>query len=144
MDNHHSIERTAGPGIEIFGLEECRRHLAAGGVGRIAMRGADAPEVRPVNFVLRGDAVVVRTGDGAILAAAKRGEAASFEIDEIDRLEHTGWSVIVAGKLSELPSDDENLALPLRPWASGRKDRFVAVSLGRVTGLRIPPGRGNR
>jgi nitroimidazol reductase NimA-like FMN-containing flavoprotein (pyridoxamine 5'-phosphate oxidase superfamily) len=88
--------------------------------------------------------VIIRTGDGAILAAARRGESAAFEIDDIDRIEHTGWSVVVSGTLSELPTDDENLALPLRAWASGRKDFFVALAMDHLSGLRIPPGRGNR
>lgn len=134
----------AVPALETFDAAECRRYLDEGGVGRLAMRGAGAPELRPVNFALRGETVIVRTGDGSILAAARRGETAGFEIDGIDRLEHTGWSVVVTGKLSELPSDAENLALPLRPWASGRNDRFVGLSLDRVSGMRIPPGRGNR
>jgi nitroimidazol reductase NimA-like FMN-containing flavoprotein (pyridoxamine 5'-phosphate oxidase superfamily) len=133
-----------GPGIETFDHEQCLEHLRQGGVGRLALRGRDAPELRPVNFALRDDQLIIRTGDGSILAAARAGEAAGFEIDEIDRLEHTGWSVVATGKLSELESDAANLALPLRPWASGRKDFFVAVSLDRVTGLRIPPGRGNQ
>lgn len=133
-----------GPGIEIFAEEECHRRLRGGSVGRIAIRGEDAPEMRPVNFVMRGNEVVIRTGDGFILAAARRGEAAGFEIDDIDPLEHTGWSVIVTGKLFELPTDEEHLALPLRPWASGLKDRFAGLSITRISGLRIPPGRGNR
>lgn len=108
------------------------------------MRGSGAPEMRPVNFVLRGDDVIIRTGDGAILAAARLGEPAGFEIDEIDRLEHTGWSVVVTGTLFELPTDDETLALPLRAWASGRKDHFVGLAMDRISGLRIPAGRGNR
>ncbi len=133
-----------GPGIEILERADCQRRLRQGGVGRLAMRGDDAPELRPVNFALRDGQLIIRTGDGSILAAAGAGEAASFEIDEIDRVEHTGWSVVVSGKLSEVPTDASSLGLPLRAWASGRKDRFVAMSLDRVTGLRIPPGRGNR
>lgn len=144
MSTRDDLPISPGPGIEIFEASECRRRLRAGGVGRIAMRGENAPELRPVNFTLRDGKVVIRTGDGLILAAARRGEAASFEIDEIDRLEHTGWSVIAAGKLFELPTDDEHLALPLRPWASGNKDHFVGLTLDRISGLRIPPGRGNR
>jgi len=144
MSRRDDIAITPGPGIEIFPSAECMRRLRAGGVGRIAMRGESAPEIRPVNFTLRDGNVIIRTGDGAILAAAKNAEAAGFEIDEIDPLEHTGWSVVVAGKLFELPTDDEHLSLPLRPWASGRKDRFVGITLDRVSGLRIPPGRGNR
>lgn len=134
----------AAPQLETLADDDCRRRLAEGGVGRVALPGVDAPEIRPVNFVLRDDRVVIRTGDGQILAAARRGEMAGFEIDDIDALEHTGWSVVVAGKLGELPTTPENLALPVRPWASGQKDRFVSLSLDRVSGLRIPSGRGNR
>lgn len=137
-------ERGQGPQLERFDDRECRRRLADGGVGRLAMRGTGAPELRPVNFVLRGDEIVIRTGEGMILEAARRGDAASFEIDGIDPLEHTGWSVVVVGKLAERPTDDDHLRLPLRPWASGRKDRFVGLSLERLSGLRIPAGRGNR
>lgn len=137
---HHS----AAPELEIFDLDYCRRRLAEGGVGRLAVRGEEAPEIRPVNFVLRNDAIVVRTGEGIFLTAARRSEGASFEIDGINALEHTGWSVVVVGKLGELPSDDAHLGLPLRAWASGQKDQFVGLSLDRVTGLRIPSGRGNR
>jgi nitroimidazol reductase NimA-like FMN-containing flavoprotein (pyridoxamine 5'-phosphate oxidase superfamily) len=132
------------PGLETLEEKECRRLLGQGGVGRLAMRGETAPELRPVNFVLLDDVIIVRTGDGMILEAARRDEPASFEIDEIDRLEHTGWSVLVMGQLSELPSDEAHLALPIRPWASGLKDRFVGLTLERVSGLRIPSGRGNR
>lgn len=108
------------------------------------MRGEEAPEIRPVNFALRDAQVIVRTGDGSILEAARRAEPAAFEIDTIDRLEHTGWSVVVQGRLSELPTNHENLDLTLRAWASGQKNCFIGLSLDRVTGMRIPPGRGNR
>ncbi len=136
--------RSTGPTLETLEREDCQRRLAEGGVGRVALRGQDAPEIRPVNFVLRDDRIVIRTGDGIILAAARQSEAASFEIDGIDPLEHTGWSVVVVGKLGELASDEDNLELPVRPWASGQKDRFVGLSLDRVSGIRIPSGRGNR
>lgn len=133
------------PPVETLEPDDCRRLLDRGGVGRLAIHSEGAPELRPVNFVRRGDALIVRTGGGGrILAAAERTEAAAFEIDGVDPLEHTGWSVVVTGKLRALTPDPELLDLPLRPWASGVKDLFVALSLDRVTGLRIPSGRGNR
>ncbi len=144
MSTRQPTPNVAAPELEVFEPDECRRRLGQGGVGRLGMRGTDAPEIRPVNFALREDLLIIRTGDGVILSAARGSEPASFEIDGIDPLEHTGWSVIVSGKLSELPTDDANLALPLRPWASGRKDHFVGLSLERVNGMRIPAGRGNR
>lgn len=144
MDSAGASGGIPGPELEQLDPTECRRLLGRGGVGRLALRGVEAPEIRPVNFALVGDRLVVRTGDGSILAAARASEAASFEIDEIDRLEHTGFSVIARGTLSVLASDASLLALPVRPWASGLKDRFVGLSLEEVSGLRIPPGRGNR
>lgn len=146
VSSNRPVTDVLGLQIETLDADECRRLLAAGGVGRLAVRGGegDAPKLRPVNFVLKADQLVVRTGHGTILSAARRGDPASFEIDGIDPLEHTGWSVVVVGKLSELPTDDAHLALPLRPWASGQKDRFAGLSLERVSGMRIPSGRGNR
>jgi hypothetical protein len=142
----HDRRRRAAPTpeLEVFDAGESRRRLAVGGIGRVALRSEGAPEIRPVNFVLQDDRIVIRTAEGCILDAARRSDPASFEIDGIDPLEHTGFSVIVVGKLRELPTDAVNLSLPLRPWASGPKDRFVGLSLDRVSGIRIPPGRGNR
>ena len=127
----------ATAGLEALNLNECRRLLGNGGIGRIALPSESAPIIRPVNFVLHRDAIVLRTAEGEILAAAERGTRVSFEIDDANRLEHSGWSVIVIGYLTESAADDETLALPLRPWAAGRRERFVSLSLEAVTGRRI-------
>jgi nitroimidazol reductase NimA-like FMN-containing flavoprotein (pyridoxamine 5'-phosphate oxidase superfamily) len=133
-----------GPEIQILTHAECLQRLERGGVGRIALSGAGAPILRPVNFVLHGDQVLIRTGEGTILTSAERGDPASFEIDGIDALEHTGWSVVVVGKLANYHEDREGSAPPLRAWASGVKERLVVVHIDELSGLRIPPGRGNR
>ena len=138
-----AIETTAD-GLVILSAGECLRLLAEAGVGCLGLPGSSTPELRPMNFVLQGDTLVMRTGEGRILEAAQRGDAVSFEIDGIDRVEHTGWSVIVAGKISERTADAAARALPLRAWGSGKKDRFVSISLESVSGRRIPSGRGNR
>ncbi len=140
MVDHEETE----DGILVLDERECRRLLAPGGVGCLGLPGTGAPILRPVNFALHDEALVVRTGEGPILDAALRGDAAAFETDGIDRLEHTGWSVLVTGRIAALPTDETTLALPLRAWASGRRDRFVAIQLEEVSGRRIPPGRGNR
>lgn len=135
---------TEAPPVRKLTTEECLRRLREGGVGRLAMRTEGAPEIRPVNFVLDDGRLIVRTGEGSVMRAAKAAEAAGFEVDGVDRLEHTGWSVVVTGKLRALATNAELLALPLRPWADGTRDRFVTLSLDRVSGITIPPGRGNR
>ena len=131
-------------GLQTLSSEECLRLLQQAGVGRICVPAAGAPEIRPVNFVLHERAIVVRTSEGTLLESARRGVDAAFEIDGIDRLEHTGWSVIASGPLRELPSDERTRALPLRAWASGDKDRFIALAIKDLSGRSVPSGRGRR
>lgn len=133
-----------GPEVEVLGTEECHRLLREGGVGRVAFPGKESPVLRPVNFLLVEPRLIIRTGEGMILEAGRRGLPASFEIDGVDPLEHTGWSVVATGRLQEVPSGWSGNSLPLRAWASGVKDRFVALQLHNVSGVRIPSGRGNR
>ena len=59
-------------GTAALPIEECERRLAAGGVGILALAGVAAPVLRPVNFVLRKGAVILRTGEGRILEARIR------------------------------------------------------------------------
>ena len=135
---------TNGPEIQTLTRAECLHRLGPGGVGRIALPGEGAPILRPVNFALHEGQVLIRTGEGTILAAADRGDAASFEIDGIDSLEHTGWSVVASGKLREYLEEREGTAPSLRAWASGTKERLVVIRIDEVSGLRIPAGRGSR
>lgn len=133
-----------GPTVEVLGTEECHRLLREGGVGRVAFPGKESPVLRPVNFLLVEPRLIIRTGEGMILEAGRRGLPASFEIDGVDPLEHTGWSVVVVGKIAIHPREDALGALPLRAWASGQKSRHVMISLDAISGLQIPSGKGNR
>jgi nitroimidazol reductase NimA-like FMN-containing flavoprotein (pyridoxamine 5'-phosphate oxidase superfamily) len=139
-----SLQYGPGDELEILDSAKCRQLLGEGSVGCIGLPTVAAPELRPVNFVFVDDGIVIRTGEGQILEAGRCGHPVSFQLFAIDPVEHTGWSVMVSGKLSELPTNEKTLSLPLRPWASGKKDRFVRLSPSHVSGLRIPPGRGNR
>ena len=132
------------PEVRILTPEECRRRLAGGGVGRIALPTEGAPILRPVNFALHQGHILIRTGDGTILASAERREPVSFEIDGVDAFEHTGWSVIAVGKLRRYEEEREGPVPLLRAWASGAKERLVILEIGELSGIRIPPGRGNR
>ena len=88
-----------GNGITVLTSDECTRLLECGGVGHVAVPGEHAPTVRPVNFGLVEGRIVMRTGDGALWAAARAHTPASFEFDEIRNEDHRGWSVIVTGDL---------------------------------------------
>ena len=124
-------------GMQTLSNSECQKRLDVGGIGILALCGVAAPVLRPVNFVSYQGQVVIRTGEGQILEAAQGGEPASFVVSNVDRFEHTGWSVVVTGKLVEQSSLGSISDLPLRPWARAEKHRFVALSIDELSGRRI-------
>src|SRR6266540_464659 len=126
--------------MQVLERAECERRLARGGVGRLAVAGrrsSDPPAIRPVNFAFDGSRVVIRTGDGVLREGARRSAAAEFEIDEIADADHSGWSVIVSGRLSELdaPETDSGQGRArVRPWAPGDRPYTLALSSDSITG----------
>jgi hypothetical protein len=67
----------------------------------------------------------------------------AFEVDEIDPVAHTGWSVMVTGIACEL-TDPGDLAAartpPLARWPPRDDHRVIAISTELVSGRRIVPG----
>jgi nitroimidazol reductase NimA-like FMN-containing flavoprotein (pyridoxamine 5'-phosphate oxidase superfamily) len=120
--------------------DECWHLLRAGTVGRVAVNVGTAPDVFPVNYVVRADEIVIHTEAGTKLAAATLMPSVAFEIDAIDGATRTGWSVVAKGpgreptSLEELVELDE---LGVVPWVSSPKSRWLVVSPTQVTGRRI-------
>ena len=129
-------------GMEILAISECEAFLGRGGVGILAMTaGSDAPVMRPVNFAFDQPDLLIRTGEGQILAAARAGEPASFAISTIDPFEHSGWSVIAVGKLVERARSELDTKIALRPWARVEKQHFVGLVIQEISGRRISASR---
>ena len=123
-------------GLEVLDRAECLRLLEGGGVGRIAIAG-QPPIVRPVNFVLDRGRIVIRTGDGSLWRAASEQQLATFEIDGVRNVDHRGWSVLAGGPLARLATDERTVALPLRAWAPRGRDRFIAITIVKLSGRRL-------
>lgn len=120
--------------------EECVRLLAGQRVGRLAFVDGDLPLILPVNYVLDGGDVIVRTDPGSKLDAAVHGVAVAFEIDQVDEASQSGWSVLVRGYLDQVDSAEiERLrdGAPT-PFAPGAKTHYVRVRAVDTTGRRIP------
>lgn len=138
----HVDMNPAGETSEIS-RDACLKLLASHRFGRLAVVGAaDAPVIRPVNYVFddASQSVVFRTGRGskfhALLAAAR----AAFEIDGVDEITRTGWSVIITGITEEVTRAleiDRLRRLGLDPWAAGPKPHWMRVRAWTVTGRRI-------
>jgi uncharacterized protein len=128
--------------MEDLAEDECLDLLNNHHFGRVAfLEQVDLPPViMPLNYLMHAETVVVRTDPESKLGSALRDAPVSFEIDGIDQLQRTGWSVIVSGRAQQVvdPSElDELHQTPLRPWAPGDRSQYVRITLESVTGRRI-------
>jgi nitroimidazol reductase NimA-like FMN-containing flavoprotein (pyridoxamine 5'-phosphate oxidase superfamily) len=130
-------------GLEVLSRDACLRLLATATLGRVGVSSGALPSVVPVNFRFDGRQILIRTGMGTKLDAAASNAVVAFEVDEIDPVAHTGWSVMVTGVARELTDPGELAAAqtpPLARWAPGDGHRVMAISTELVSGRRIVAG----
>lgn len=131
--------------LESLNRDECVRLLGQHEVGRVVIVEGGGPLIFPINYALDGEDVVFRTDDGAKLQRGP-GRTACFEVDEINRESHTGWSVVVVGRLEEVtefdgPTYERVRKLTIEPWAPGPKAHILRLVASRITGRRITQRR---
>ena len=130
-------------GLEVLSRDACLGLLATATLGRVGVSSGALPSVLPVNFRFDGRQILIRTGMGTKLDAATSNAVVAFEVDEIDPVAHTGWSVMVTGMARELTDTGELAAArtpPLARWAPGEDHRVIAISTELVSGRRIVAG----
>lgn len=125
----------------------CLQLLGGAGLGRVVYTVGAMPAVEPVNYVVDGEAIVIRTDTTSKLAAGGRRDIVAFQVDEIDSAEGTGWSVVVTGRASEVRASADRVrlaALPLLARLSlpagkpgGVHARYVRISCDIVAGRRL-------
>lgn len=117
-------------GLEILDTEECMRLLESATLGRIGFTSGALPTVLPVNFKVDSGRILVHTTRGSRLDAALKDAVVAFETDDLDPVEHSGWSVAVTGMATEL--DPGTLAISV-DLISGRRSTTNApwLSSGR-------------
>jgi len=86
------------PLVRSLERDECLQLLGRSTFGRIGVTYGALPAVLPVNYRLVDESILFRTGHGTKLHAATCHSIVAFEVDEIDALAHTGWSVMVTGE----------------------------------------------
>ena len=139
MDTTHGDET----GFEALGEQEWLELLILETFGRVAVTVGGIPAVFPVNYHFVDGAIHFRTGEGIKLAAATRHAVVAFQVDDIDRVYHAGWSVLAVGTAEELKESVDltwAVELPLRAWAPGVREHFVRILPDFVSGRRIIPG----
>jgi nitroimidazol reductase NimA-like FMN-containing flavoprotein (pyridoxamine 5'-phosphate oxidase superfamily) len=126
--------------------DEALRLLASVPFGRVVFTARALPAVRPVNHLVDGNRIIIRTSLGSALSTDVDdvGTVVAYEADEIDPATHQGWSVVVVGRA--VPVRDELHRLRyrelLQPWAAGQRDEVIAISTDMVTGYRLVPPDG--
>jgi len=131
-------------GSEPYELDRaaCLAYLRSGRLGRVVLPGQTRglASVLPVDFVLDGERVVLRTGEGTILAAAREGGWLTFQTDAVDDTGRAwGWSVTVAGHVYEATGSEHErlLGLGLNPTAGGARTHHVVIPVEVAQGRRV-------
>ncbi|MHA7262188.1 pyridoxamine 5'-phosphate oxidase family protein [Arthrobacter sp. TMN-37] len=125
---------------EVLPADECWRLLRSTAVARLALCAEGRPEIFPVNIQVDHGSVVFRTAEGTKARAAVEEAPVAVEADGLDDGGTKAWSVVVKGTARTISTTKELLEtidLPVHPWESGRKDRFVRVSPDSITGRRF-------
>lgn len=126
--------------LETLSADECRAHLAPGGIGRFLFVADRGPVAVPVNYAMLGADVVFRTDDRTAAAGAIGQPKVSFDVDHFDDVFSEGWSVLVSGTASILtePGDLHAAAeLGIEPWAGGDRATYIRLATEEISGRRI-------
>jgi nitroimidazol reductase NimA-like FMN-containing flavoprotein (pyridoxamine 5'-phosphate oxidase superfamily) len=116
--------------------------LRSTSVGRIVFTRHAMPAIRPVNHLVDGRRIIIRTHLGAAIVsrtADVTGVVVSYEADDLDPVRHTGWSVIVTGlaSLVKEPEAIKRYSAQLEPWIAGEMDYVVSIDPRFVSGIRL-------
>lgn len=128
---------------------ECWYLLASASIGRLVFTQRAMPAIRPVNHLVDGRKIIIRTHNGAAitsraLAGASGqgnppGAVVTYEADELDPVRRTGWSVIATGlaRLVTDPADIARYTAAIEPWIAGEMDQVLMIEPEFISGLRL-------
>ena len=127
--------------VELTRLE-CWQLLGSVSLGRIVFTQHAMPAIRPVNHLVDDQAIIIRSHLGAAITAhagSGDGVVVCYEADDLDPVQHTGWSVIATG-MARLVRDLAAIARyeqMLEPWVDSQMDYVIAIRPQVITGLRL-------
>jgi len=115
--------------------DECWSLAAGQPVGRLAWTGPRGPTVVPVNFVVTGRQVHVRTAAYSVIARECDDSIVAFEVDQFHADDRSGWSVLMRGTahidVGAAGGDQVD------PWPSGVRSLRLTVDVEQISGRRI-------
>jgi uncharacterized protein len=132
-------------GLELLTEADARTLLAEGEVGRVGLTLGAMPAIFPVNYAVIDGDIVFRTAPGSKLAAASDHTVVAFEVDDYERENRSGWSVLVVGRSEIVCALDVAFKASeagLEPWAEGPRTSIVRIHPEFVSGRRIVHAEG--
>jgi nitroimidazol reductase NimA-like FMN-containing flavoprotein (pyridoxamine 5'-phosphate oxidase superfamily) len=128
--------------LEDLSWDECFALLGQETVGRLVYQDEFGPAAVPVNFAVAGHDIIFRSEDGAKIRGMREHPVA-FQVDNIDEVNRSGWSVLLRGTGEEV--DFERVPELLRriddgvpqPWKKGVHKIWVVITPTIVTGRRM-------
>ena len=134
-------EPTDRHGLEVLSLSQCLALLRSRPLGRLAYLEAGGPTVVPVNHLVDGPSVVLRSLAGGKTDAVLGGQSVAFQLDEHDPARGTGWSVLVRGRavVVDEPEEIARFEAELDSWAAqDNKDvTWLRIVAEEVSGRRL-------
>jgi hypothetical protein len=123
---------------------ESLRLLGTVGFGRVVFTHDAMPAVRPVNHLVIGADIIIRSHYGAAIVTAARagtGVIVCYEADAIDPATQLGWTVVATGPatLVDDPHPAARYRQALEPWVAvaGAMDEVIRIRPGIITGFRV-------
>jgi hypothetical protein len=132
-------------GAQMLDPTDAMRLLASIEFGRVVFTLNALPAIRPVNHLVDGGRIMIRTRLTSAISNAVRsadGVVVAYEADSIDPQTRSGWSVVATGPAHTLTDPDQITFYERQfdPWVN-HADTVVAIEPAIVTGLRINPRR---
>jgi len=122
---------------------ECWQHLGEQVVGRIGYLESGMPAILPLNYVAHDERIWLRTAPYNHLALHLPGQLVAFEIDYVEPDAHTGWSVLVRGRVDRVLAEDRMAPSSpggqhdATPWADGTRTLSLSLTPVEVTGREL-------
>lgn len=124
---------------------ECWTLLHRSGLGRLATAADSRADIFPVNYLVHGETLLMRTAPGTKLDQLGEAPSVAFEADGHDAERY--WSVVVRGHAKHL-SDQARItqsgALELVSWVPTDKQEFVQITPTSVVGRSVERARFGR
>ena len=127
---------------EQLNAEECWALMAGQTTGRIGFLHDGLVTIFPLNCIVHDRAVYFRTAAEGVIATSQL-ERAAFQLDHLDTVTRSGWTILVNGSLERI-SDPELLktlwgSRADEPWAPGQRNVFFGIAVQKISGRRVHP-----